>query len=595
MDFHSLPRRELQALCKKNKIPANMTNIAMADALQTLQTVEGLDGIQEFLSPSKESMMSPDLPRTGRRTSVRRRMVQDEMAGGGKPMNTAPRTHRGAARGSTIKKMELAFEDGGKEEDHEEILDSPAAQGSPLPRSRRVTARVSESMKLTLEDDDGEKQECQEKITLETPAAGTGRRTRAAARGVGKKEDGEKEEDIKTSRYRTRLSSRRQMGDVTVEEVSARPRTRNTRANAAVKMVVLEQEEEKQEIEVQHGEKAGEVAEEVVSENQIEKAKIDDETELPNESLENAEERDEDQDNGEESPIRGLVITKHNDQENLAEINEPIKQRPGEAAISIENDENPNQKTEEKKEEFKLPDPQVSDEVTEVTKDYGDHLPENQDLAPEIPAIIGQNLSPSFTGEKEEEDLDLNLRLAGITLDESKHSEDDLQVEQATEIKSSPNRQTNLQVQNKIGTLNVGSPSEITDSPVDDLGSCEIRSSAIETILCAAPSPLLHETKTTTTLSPAPSCEIERSEVLSLGDIYREESENEKTRGLTGLTGGDPKVDARAEKQNQQKDLHELSLRKLRTLVKESIIKKNNNNKVEEKRSALAELNENQL
>lgn len=39
MDFHSLARRDLQALCKKNKIPANLTNLAMADALQSLKSV----------------------------------------------------------------------------------------------------------------------------------------------------------------------------------------------------------------------------------------------------------------------------------------------------------------------------------------------------------------------------------------------------------------------------------------------------------------------------------------------------------------------------------------------------------------------------
>lgn len=42
MDFHSLARRELQALCKKNKIPANITNVAMADALQSLEFVSFL-------------------------------------------------------------------------------------------------------------------------------------------------------------------------------------------------------------------------------------------------------------------------------------------------------------------------------------------------------------------------------------------------------------------------------------------------------------------------------------------------------------------------------------------------------------------------
>jgi hypothetical protein len=39
MDFHSLSRKELQDLCKKNKIPANLTNIAMADALKVLDKV----------------------------------------------------------------------------------------------------------------------------------------------------------------------------------------------------------------------------------------------------------------------------------------------------------------------------------------------------------------------------------------------------------------------------------------------------------------------------------------------------------------------------------------------------------------------------
>ncbi|MCD9645577.1 hypothetical protein HAX54_034593 [Datura stramonium] len=44
MDFHSLTRRELQALCKKNKIPANMTNVSMADALQSLEFSPGKSG-----------------------------------------------------------------------------------------------------------------------------------------------------------------------------------------------------------------------------------------------------------------------------------------------------------------------------------------------------------------------------------------------------------------------------------------------------------------------------------------------------------------------------------------------------------------------
>eukprot|EP01018_Ginkgo_biloba_P028589 Gb_36700 [translate_table: standard] len=36
MDYHSLPRKQLQALCKKHAIPANSTNVLMADALAAL-------------------------------------------------------------------------------------------------------------------------------------------------------------------------------------------------------------------------------------------------------------------------------------------------------------------------------------------------------------------------------------------------------------------------------------------------------------------------------------------------------------------------------------------------------------------------------
>ncbi|KAB5512312.1 hypothetical protein DKX38_029340 [Salix brachista] len=78
MDFHSLSRKELQDLCKKNKIPANMTNIAMADALEALDKVEGL--LAEFTnvpehdmqqSPEKAMSGSPKAPQTSARTSTR--------------------------------------------------------------------------------------------------------------------------------------------------------------------------------------------------------------------------------------------------------------------------------------------------------------------------------------------------------------------------------------------------------------------------------------------------------------------------------------------------------------------------------------------
>jgi hypothetical protein len=39
MDLSALSRRELQALCKLNGVRANMTNLAMAEALQSLPSV----------------------------------------------------------------------------------------------------------------------------------------------------------------------------------------------------------------------------------------------------------------------------------------------------------------------------------------------------------------------------------------------------------------------------------------------------------------------------------------------------------------------------------------------------------------------------
>ncbi|KAI4384331.1 hypothetical protein MLD38_002502 [Melastoma candidum] len=82
MDFYTLARRDLQALCKKNQIAANQTNVAMADALASLDHVEGLD---EFLnqqpkhdavqSPEKENPPASVITRSMNRASTRRRTV----------------------------------------------------------------------------------------------------------------------------------------------------------------------------------------------------------------------------------------------------------------------------------------------------------------------------------------------------------------------------------------------------------------------------------------------------------------------------------------------------------------------------------------
>ncbi|EOA20368.1 hypothetical protein CARUB_v10000682mg [Capsella rubella] len=77
MDFHSLLRRDLQFLCKRNKIPANMTNVAMADALDALEIVEGLD---EYMSQSVQSPTSvaKQPPNTATRATRRKTTVKAE-------------------------------------------------------------------------------------------------------------------------------------------------------------------------------------------------------------------------------------------------------------------------------------------------------------------------------------------------------------------------------------------------------------------------------------------------------------------------------------------------------------------------------------
>ncbi|XP_010420419.1 PREDICTED: uncharacterized protein LOC104706003 isoform X2 [Camelina sativa] len=77
MDFHSLFRRDLQYLCKRNKIPANMTNIAMADALSALEIVEGLDEYmnQSELSPTSVAKKPPN---TATRTTRRKTTMKAE-------------------------------------------------------------------------------------------------------------------------------------------------------------------------------------------------------------------------------------------------------------------------------------------------------------------------------------------------------------------------------------------------------------------------------------------------------------------------------------------------------------------------------------
>ncbi|KAL3521749.1 hypothetical protein ACH5RR_019898 [Cinchona calisaya] len=142
MDFHSLTRRQLQALCKKNKIPANITNLAMADALTALPTVEGIEDLSSNESPGKSLVSSSiSVSRTTRRKTTT--VKQDES----ESLHTSTRTRRtetpssdngrkASISSSACRKMETQFNEIEEEEEEKEnFSETPAIV--PASRQRR--------------------------------------------------------------------------------------------------------------------------------------------------------------------------------------------------------------------------------------------------------------------------------------------------------------------------------------------------------------------------------------------------------------------------------------------------------------------------
>ncbi|CAN6229400.1 unnamed protein product [Urochloa humidicola] len=220
MDFLALPRRDLQALCKRNGVRANMTNAAMAEALAALPTV---DGIEEYIK-------QPVLVR-------------------------AP-----AAKAVVA------------EEEEEVVVVEPRLekQGSPLPRGRRVTAKRKEPSKTK---DAKQADATREQNTEDAPAHGVGRRgasrrarpAPAVPKPSGKApteeekpgsssladahrvEDGEAEEDLKVE------GNKENVHVPVVGRRGASHRGRAVPAGESGSAVVVEKRKEKEESQVPRG------------------------------------------------------------------------------------------------------------------------------------------------------------------------------------------------------------------------------------------------------------------------------------------------------------------------------------------------------
>ncbi|XP_073130865.1 uncharacterized protein [Henckelia pumila] len=138
MEFQSLTRRELQSLCKRNNIPANITNVAMADALKSLKFVEGIEEMSQpnesesaqssIESPAKSEVTSPYVPPTGGRTTRQRTIAKEE------PQTLGPMTRtRGTARKTHAKN---------KEESRADATETPAVAAQPSRRRVPVTSAL---------------------------------------------------------------------------------------------------------------------------------------------------------------------------------------------------------------------------------------------------------------------------------------------------------------------------------------------------------------------------------------------------------------------------------------------------------------------
>ncbi|KAG6518690.1 hypothetical protein ZIOFF_022171 [Zingiber officinale] len=234
MDFYSMPRRQLQALCKQNRIPANITNVAMADALQALHADGLLENAQEVLQD-----LTPFVP-SSRKASLRREApapavnFEASIEPREQPASPLPRARRVTVNASEIRRLAVEGEENGKEEVEKEAVGEATSMTvtkcssiKPPPRSTRRASRKN----------DIEAQEEEPVDAMKTPARLTGRRTAAKTPVAVEQEAADTVVSARvTTRRNTRQSTRATIEDSTTSTVRRSSRIRAKTDESAFKM-----------------------------------------------------------------------------------------------------------------------------------------------------------------------------------------------------------------------------------------------------------------------------------------------------------------------------------------------------------------------
>ncbi|KAK9144190.1 hypothetical protein Sjap_004093 [Stephania japonica] len=259
MDFHSLARRELQTLCKKNKIPANMTNVAMADALAALANVEGIEEIEigRVESGSEKPELVMNTPYNGGRTSMRRRIAKENAA---IPIES-DQPSRSRTRRIIIQDEEQEVKDnkdemsdigsnsmppspktGLRSSTHRRPMRNQKAVGEENLESSKPATRTQCRMRKTKQEDEQENENTNliENLSREaipkTPATCNGRRRAAGNSVVKAQQDEIKKQDLIVSQVcSTRRSTRLQL--------KACETVRKERRTESVQIAALSEEE----------------------------------------------------------------------------------------------------------------------------------------------------------------------------------------------------------------------------------------------------------------------------------------------------------------------------------------------------------------